>query len=135
MKRTVSIILLAAVALCCQSCRNFMYSHNPIMLTDGKYANVGVDGYGLTYADGLVVVGAMRENTELEIEINSGDKFEGAGAEMKGVRVIRYRTGPQLTGYARDIAGKDPDVIKEYVDKMPYLNKAQWGASDKQGDK
>lgn len=122
------VIVLVALGLCCQSCSRFMFSHNPMMVGFGKYFNLGIDGYGITYVNGMVATGVMRENGKFFIETNDDDSFTNPTSAVKGVRSIRFCTGPQITGYLCDIAKEAPDVAKSYVENMPKINKAQWDA-------
>lgn len=119
------ICFVVAFFLC--GCRNFMFSHNENMVADGKVTRLGVADYGLIHVNGLVVLQAVRENTEMIIETNDGDSFGNPSAQIKGIRAIRFRTGPQVTGYLTDLAGKSEEAAKKYVENMPGLvGKSTW---------
>ena len=117
---------MIVLGLCCQSCTRV--SHNFDNIISGKYFNIGVGDYGVTYANGLVVIQAVRENTESVIETNDGDKFGNPEAISKGIRSIRFRTGSQVSGYLVDLAKKDPAAAEAYVNIMPKLSKTYWDA-------
>ena len=125
MKRFFAVcILLIVLGLCCQSCTRVSHNFDNIII--GKYFNIGVGDYGVTFANGLVVLKAVRENTESVIETNDGDKFGNPEAVTKGIRSIRFRTGSQISGYMVDLAKKSPEAALEYVKTMPALNKVYW---------
>ena len=39
---------------------------------------------------------------------------------IKGVKRIRRDVGPQITGYLVDLAEKDPEMAKLYVESLKY---------------
>lgn len=129
MRNLLSKVLVVLALLLC-SCRGFMYSHNGSLVGKGKYFNVGAGEYGITYVDGLFAVHGVRENSELEIETSDGDSFANPTSEISGRVVIRFRTGPQVTGYLVDIARLDADAAKEYVGQMGELNKRKGETKD-----
>lgn len=119
-------VLVALVFIC--GCRSFMFSHNANLVGVGKVFKVGAGDYGIMYVNGLVAIEGVRENSEMVVETNDGDSFANPASAVKGVRSIRFRTGPQITGYLVDLAEKDSEAAKAYVKKMPDINKASWDA-------
>lgn len=105
----------------------FGCSHNGNLVGVGKVFRMGAADYGITYVNGLMVINGGRENTESVVETTDEDGFTGAPTQdAKGVRSIRYRTGPQITGYLVDLSKKCPDAAIAYTGKMSDLNKAAW---------
>ena len=45
---------------------------------------------------------------------------------MKGIRSIRIKQGPIVSGYLVDLAKEAPDTAKAYVGQMADLNKVGW---------
>lgn len=123
----VLCIVMIALGLCCQSCRHV--SHNFTTIASGKVVRLGISDYGLLYVNGLVVMEAVRENTETVVETNDGD---GANSDptmiAKGIRTIRFKTNGQVTGYLKDLCKKDPETARKYIEQMPKLYKANWDA-------
>ena len=104
-------------------------SHNGNLVGVGKVLRIGNDTCGITYVNGLFSVNSSRENSESVIETNDGDSFNATpGAAVSGVRSIRWRTSPQITGYLVDLAKIAPDAAAAYVAVMPSLHHAQWDA-------
>ena len=112
-----------------------MYSHNANLVGKGKTFKAGVGDYGILYVNGIFGMQAVRENSEMEIETSDGDSFANPTSTTKGSVVIRFRTGPQITGYLVDLAKQNGELAKEYLGKMDELNKVQWGNGDKGGKK
>lgn len=117
-------ILLVGSMVLCASCTRM--SHNLTTIAAGKVTRLGVADYGLLYVNGLVVMEAVRENTETVVETNDGDKFGNPDSVLKGIRSIRFRTAGQCTGYLKDLAKKSPEAALRYVENMPKMNKAAW---------
>ena len=112
-------------------------SHNTGAFTIGTRINAGMDPQNATanisYTDGLNVVDVSRENSswDLEIDADNGVSVDGTAGTIKGVKRIRRDVGPQITGYLVDLAEKNPDMAKNYVESMKYYWKyrAEGGSS------
>lgn len=101
-------------------------SHNTGAFTIGTRINAGLDPQNATanisYTDGLNVVDISRENSswDLEIDADNGVSVDGTAGTIKGVKRIRRDVGPQITGYLVDLAEKNPDMAKNYIESMKY---------------
>lgn len=101
-------------------------SHNTGAFTIGTRINAGLDPQNATanisYTDGLNVVDISRENSswDLEIDADNGVSVDGSAGTIKGVKRIRRDVGPQITGYLVDLAEKNPDMAKNYIESMKY---------------
>ncbi len=127
MKRFALVcIIMIVMGLCCTSCRNFMYSHNVNTVADGKVFRIGTPKFNITFVRGTLMINVGRENTEALFETNNGDSVSNPSGAFRGLTTARFRTGPQISGYLRDIAKKDPKTAKAYINVMSKLNKAQW---------
>ena len=106
-------------------------SHNANFVASGKVFKIGTEAAGLLYVNGLVAVNGTRENSESIIEAGDDDGLSGAPTvDAKTLRTIRFRTGPQLTGYLVDLAQKAPDAATAYVDQMHKLNTPAWDSKE-----
>ena len=123
MNKLTTIAILATVSLI-TSCTRI--SHNANLVGIGKVFKIGAGDYGITYVNGLIAIEGVRENSEMVVETNDGDSFANPASAVKALRTIRFRTGPQITGYLVDLAEADSDAAKAYVDAMPSINKASW---------
>lgn len=126
MKELFTIIAIIAISMLLTSCGGVMFSHNVNQVADGKVFSVGSPQLRLLFVRGTVVTTIGRENTEVDVETNNGDSVANPSGSFRGLTTVRFRTGPQITGYLKDIAKKDADTAKEYIKAMPKLNKAQW---------
>ena len=126
--KDVILVFVCVITLFVSGCKSFMFSHNENIAGKGKVFKVGAGDYGITYVNGLIGIQAVRENTEMIIESNDGDSFANPASSAKGLCTIRFRTGPQVTGYLKDLADRNADAAVAYVNSMPKLNKAQWDA-------
>lgn len=112
---------IAVVALMLTGC-----SHNTGAFTIGTRVNAGLDPQNatanLSYTDGLNVVDVSRENSswDLEIDADNGVSVDSQNGSIKGVKRIRRDVGPQITGYLVDLAEKDPEMAKLYVESLKY---------------
>ena len=101
-------------------------SHNTGAFTIGTRANIGLDPQNATanisYTDGLNVVDISRENSswDLEIDADNGVSVDTQNGNIKGVKRIRRDVGPQITGYLVDLAEKNPEMAKLYVESLKY---------------
>lgn len=124
--KDIILTIIAAITLFAAGCTKV--SHNANLVGVGKVFKVGAGDYGITYVNGLVGIQAVRENTEMVVETNDGDSFANPASAVKGLRSIRFRTGPQVTGYLVDLSEKNADAATQYVRAMPKMNTAQWDA-------
>ncbi len=123
--KDIILTTICALTLFMCGCRNFMFSHNANEFVNGEYARVGVGDYGLTWGNGTFILQAVRENTELKVDMQNGNDFTGAPTtKMDSVKSLSFRTGPQVTGYLVDLAGVAPDAASDYVKEMPKINKS-----------
>lgn len=120
MKQTILIALaVIAAALLLPGC-----SHNTGAFTLGTRVNLGIDPQNatanLSYTDGLNVVDVSRENAswDVEIDADNGVSVDGSTGSIKGVKRLRREVGPQITGYLVDLADKNPEMAKAYVEAM-----------------
>ena len=121
MKKSILIAIFALLAFGCTR-----VSHNGNLVGRGKVFKIGAGDYGLTYVNGLVGIQAVRENSEMVVETNDGDGFSSPSATTRGICTIRFRTGPQITGYLQEISEGNQNAVNEYIKVMPELNKASW---------
>lgn len=101
-------------------------SHNTGAFTIGTRVNLGLDPQNATanasYTDGLNVVDVSRENAswDIEVDADNGVSVDGSTGSIKGVKRLRREVGPQITGYLVDLADKDPEMAKAYVEAMKF---------------
>lgn len=127
MKRVLFFVLVSVFSLfILEGC-----SHNTGSFTIGTRINCGLDPQNATanisYTDGLNVVDISRENSSWDLEVDSenGVSIDESGGTIKGIRRIRREVGPQITGYLVDLAEKNPDLAKDYVESMKYFWKSR----------
>lgn len=112
----VSILLLAGC------------SHNSALLMMGKKGSIGVDPQTYTvnaqYMDGLALGDVSRENSEWELTVDddAGISYDSKTGSLKGVKKIRRKLGPQISGYLVDLAEKDSEAARKYMEAV----KAYW---------
>lgn len=124
MSRSKSSIILAIVAtVMLASCTRVSHSGN--LTASGKVFKIGGQGYNLLYVNGLMSMNVVRENAEMVVETNDTDAL-GNPADVKGVRSIRFKQGPIISGYLVDLAKKSPKTATAYVEKMGDLSKVGW---------
>ena len=110
----VAVMLFAILLLC--GC-----SHNVGGFTIGTRTQAGIDPQNMTanisHTDGLNVIDVSRENSEWEIEIDdeSGMTVDKKTGNIKGIKKIRRKVGPQVTGYLVDLAKQNPELAKQYL--------------------
>ena len=124
--KDIILTLIATITLFAAGCTKV--SHNANLVGVGKVFKVGAGDYGITYVNGLIGIQAVRENSEAIVETNDGDSFANPASAVKGLRTIRFRTGPQITGYLVDLSKKNPEAAAQYVKTMPKLNTNAWDA-------
>ena len=134
MKTKLFTLLLPAVALfVLTGC-----SHNTGAFTIGTRVNFGLDPQNATanisYTDGLNAVDVSRENSswDIEIDADNGVALDGQTGTIKGVKRIRRSVGPQITGYLVDLADKDPEMAKLYVESIKYYWKYKAGQKEEE---
>ena len=99
-------------------------SHNTGAFTLGTRVNLGIDPQNATanasYTDGLNVIDVSRENAswDVEIDADNGVSVDNRTGNIKGVKRLRREVGPQITGYLVDLADKNPEMAKAYVEAM-----------------
>ena len=123
MKKAIICVLSLAILAMTAGC-----SHNAAVLQFGKVFKVGGNDYGfVNYINGISIVGVCRENSTLEVEVDDdlGLSYDQSNHTLKGVKVIRFSVGPQITGYACDMAKVSPETVTEYFK----------GVNDGNGDK
>lgn len=106
-------------------------SHNADFVASGKIFRIGNESANILFVNGFVAFKGMRENGESIIETSDDDGVSGAPTvDSKTLRTIRFRTGPQITGYLVDLAKKAPDAATAYVDQMYKLNTPAWDSKE-----
>lgn len=119
----IKVIIASVCAISIMGC-----SHNSALLMMGKKASIGVDPQTYTvnaqYMDGLALGDVSRENSEWELSIddNAGVSYDSKTGTLKGVKQIRRKLGPQISGYMVDLADKDPESVRKYMEAV----KAYW---------
>lgn len=115
--RTVLVIgATAALVVLAAGC-----SHNVGGFTVGTRTQAGIDPQNMTanisHTDGLNVIDVSRENSEWEIEIDSesGVTVDRKTGTVKGIKRIKRKVGPQVTGYLVDLAKQSPELAKQYL--------------------
>lgn len=124
MKDFIFTIICAIVLLACGCAK---ISHSANVTATGKIFKVGGEAYNLLYVNGLLNMNTVRENAESIVETTDDDGFTGGPtSEAKGVKTIRFRTGPIISGYMCDLAKTCPEAATEYVKSFPEMNKPFW---------
>lgn len=119
MRKIIIALAVIAAALLLPGC-----SHNTGAFTLGTRVNLGIDPQNATanasYTDGLNVIDVSRENAswDIEVDADNGVSVDGSTGSIKGVKRLRREVGPQITGYLVDLADKDPEMAKAYVEAM-----------------
>ena len=99
-------------------------SHNVGGFTIGTRTQAGIDpqsmSANISHTDGLNVIDICRENSEWEIEINdeTGVTIDKETGNVKGIKRIRRKVGPQVTGYLVDLAKENPELARKYLEGM-----------------
>ncbi len=115
-RTTIVIGATAALVFVAAGC-----SHNVGGFTIGTRTQAGIDPQNMTanisHTDGLNVIDVSRENSEWEIEIDdeSGVTVDKKTGNIKGIKKIRRKVGPQVTGYLVDLAKQNPELAKQYL--------------------
>lgn len=112
MKLITGLILMMVMVGC---------SHNPALFTMGKRTNIGFDpasaSANISWTDGLNIIDVPRENSSFSVEIdeNTGVKYDPATGTIKGVKKITRKTGVQVTGYLVELAKSNPELAALYL--------------------
>lgn len=118
-RTTIVIGATAALVVVAAGC-----SHNVGGFTIGTRTQAGIDPQNMTanisHTDGLNVIDVSRENSEWEIEIDdeSGVTVDKKTGNIKGIKKIRRKVGPQVTGYLVDLAKESPEFAKWYLEYL-----------------
>ena len=66
------------------------------------------------------MIDVSRENLEWEIEINdeTGVTVDRKTGNIKGIKRIRRKVGPQVTGYLVDLVKVSPEFAKWYLEYL-----------------
>lgn len=97
-------------------------SHNVGGFTIGTRTQAGIDPQNMTanisHTDGLNVIDVCRENSEWEIEINddTGVTVDKKTGNIKGIKKIRRKVGPQVSGYLVELAKESPEFAKWFLE-------------------
>ena len=124
MKKT-SIIILLIAAFILAGC-----SHNASVVGVGKVFKIGSNELSIMYVNGLFSFNGVRENSESVVETNDSDSITSPVSGVSGVRSIRFRTGPQISGNLVKLAKKNSAAAEAYVKAMPELNKTMLDPRD-----
>ena len=98
--------------------------HNTGAFTIGTRMNAGIDPQNATanisYTDGLNVVDVSRENSswEVQVDADNGVSYDSKTGTVKGVKRLRREIGPQITGRLVELAEKDPEMARMYVEAV-----------------
>ena len=113
------LLIAAAAAFLLAGC-----GHNAGSFTIGTRINAGLDPQNATanisYTDGLNVLDASRENSgwDIEVDADNGVSVDKQTGAIKGIKRLRREVGPQITGYLVELAAKDPEMAKLYVEAV-----------------
>ena len=118
MKKAI-VISAAALAVIAAGC-----GHNTGAFTIGTRVNAGLDPQNATanisYTDGLSVVDVSRENSswEVQVDADNGVSYDAKTGAIKGVKRLRREIGPQITGRLVELAAKDPEMARMYIEAV-----------------
>ena len=119
MKKIVLFIAVLFIAVLFAGC-----SHNTSSFMVGTRANLGLDPQNATanisYMDGLNVLDVSRENSSwtVEVDAENGIGIDDKTGAVKGLKKVTRQLGPQITGYLVDLAQKDPEMARNYVEAV-----------------
>jgi hypothetical protein len=98
--------------------------HNTGAFQIGTRFNAGIDPQNATanisYIDGLNVVDVSRENSswEIQVDADNGVSVDAKTGTVKGIKRLRREIGPQITGRLVELAAKDPEMARMYVEAV-----------------
>jgi len=134
-KLFIVVVATAAVIATLTGC-----GHNTGAFTIGTRVNAGIDPQNATanisYTDGLNVVDVSRENSswDIQVDADNGVSYDTKTGAIKGVKRLKREIGPQITGRLVELAAKDPEMARMYVEAVrnywQYRNGSK--ATDKQ---
>jgi hypothetical protein len=113
------VICIVLMALLLTGC-----GHNTGAFTIGTRVNAGFDPQNATanisYTDGLNVVDVSRENSswDIQVDADNGVSVDTKTGTIKGVKRLRREIGPQITGRLVELAAKDPEMARLYVEAV-----------------
>lgn len=126
-------LFIVAVALAAGIATLTGCGHNTGAFTIGTRFNAGLDPQNATanicYQDGLNVVDISRENSgwDIQVDADSGVSYDSKTGTVKGIKRLRREVGPQITGRLVELAAKDPEMARLYVEAVrnywQYQNK------------
>lgn len=117
-------LFMAAVALAAGIATLTGCGHNTGAFIIGTHLNAGLDPQNATanvsYTDGLNVVDVSRENSswEVQVDADNGISYDTKTGTVKGVKSLRREIGPQITGRLVELAEKDPEMARMYVEAV-----------------
>ena len=112
----VCIVIMALLLAGC--------GHNTGIFTIGTRVNAGLDPQNatanLSYTDGLNVVDVSRENSswEIQVDADNGVSVDTKTGTINGIKRLRREIGPQITGRLVELAAKDPEMARMYVEAV-----------------
>ena len=112
-------VCIAIMALLLTGC-----GHNTGTFTIGTRVNAGLDPQNATanisYTDGLNVVDVSRENSswEIQVDADNGVSVDTKTGTIKGIKRLRREIGPQITGRLVEMAAKDPEMARMYIEAV-----------------
>lgn len=115
----LAVVAVAAVIVTLTGC-----GHNTGAFTIGTRVNAGLDPQNATanisYTDGLNVVDVSRENSswDIQVDADNGVSYDSKTGAIKGVKRLHREIGPQITGRLVELAEKDPEMARMYVEAV-----------------
>lgn len=129
--RLVSLLLLVAFSvMLLMGC-----GHNTGVFTLGTRISAGLDPQGISYEDGLNVIDMSRENScwDIQLDEDNGVSYDAKTGNIKGIKRLRREIGPQITGRLVELAKKDPEMARLYIEAMKnYWEYKKGKAGEKQ---
>ena len=115
MKKSFMLVLAVAFCVFATSC-----SHNASLVGVGTSFRIGSGEFSVNYADGLFLNLVSRENVRFGAELDSsmGVTYDPTTGTYKGIKGIQLEIGPQVTGYATEMAEVNPEALKSYYDAL-----------------
>lgn len=130
----IALVAMAAAIATLTGC-----GHNTGAFTIGTRFNAGLDPQNATanfsYTDGLNVVDISRENSgwDIQVDADNGVSYDTKTGTVKGIKRLSREIGPQITGRLVELAEKDPEMARMYIEAM--LNYWQYKNGKKAGEK
>jgi hypothetical protein len=122
------IMAIVIIALIVAGC-----GHNTGSFTIGTRVNAGNATANISYTDGLNVVEVSRENSswDIQVDANNGVSVDSKTGAIKGVKRLKREIGPQITGSLVELAKKDPEMARLYIEAV----RNYWQYRSKAGEK